>query len=64
MATLFKNNRYELARCRTVFALARARSTLVFAASRQNMQGVKFKKFTMRDQPDGSQIDEAVVEAR
>ena len=49
----------------TVLALALKRDPRSsFAASRRNLQGVRFKKITMRDQPDGSQIDEAVVEAR
>ena len=38
-----------------VFALAHKRNPhSSFAASRKNMRGLKFKKFTMRDQPDGS----------
>ena len=65
MAALFNSNPMNWHEVETVLALALKRDPRSsFAALRRNLQGVRFKKITMRDQPDGSQIDEAVVEAR
>ena len=64
MAVLFEHNPLmNWDDVEMVFALAHQRNPdSSFAASRKNMRGLKFKKFTMRDEPDGSQIVEALVE--
>ena len=56
MAVLFEHNPLmNWDDVEIVFALAHQRNPhSSFAASRKNMRGLKFKKFTMRDQPDGS----------